>query len=145
MPQQFLNGTIFTDTMYTNSLQPTINAYSNPMCPGTFAGETHVYDMATHTCKALPKTAFSAEKLAQHSGKCGADMPHGGPFMMEIDGKCYHTNNCPASSNLTQQCLNTQQVAARPNPLSGPGVICGGCHGDSRACGRGCEAGRGSE
>ncbi len=126
MPQQHLEASVYSADVYQTNFQPMINAWSSPVCPGTFDGETQYYDVNTGKCINLPRSAFTPEALARGSGKCAAGMPHGGPFMMEVNGNCYRTNDCPTSSYLDDQCLDTQQIPVRPNPFACSG-FCGPC------------------
>lgn len=123
MPQQYLDGSPFIDPLYELSFGPLLAAWWSPQCPASYDGRTQVYDLDTKTCTTLPKEAFTSASMPKTSGKCGAGQPHGGPFMQEINGKCYRTNNCHISSSLQDNCLDSQQVPTRANTLSESGII----------------------
>lgn len=130
MPQDYLSDNFYNNHVYYNmNFQNEIDAYAPPRCPGTFEGESQYYDANTKQCVPINPATFSTRRLAGSvSPSCGGNLPGGNPFHMDIGGRCYSTNSCPTSSDLSEECLNGQQVVVRENPLVGPGVICGGCY-----------------
>jgi hypothetical protein len=123
MPQQYLDATVFANPVYETNFGPVIAAYSPPLCPATFDGATQVYSLKEKTCTTLPKSAFTDAQLARSSGKCGVNAPHGGPFLKDIDGQCYSTNDCFTSGSFADSCINAQQLPVRQIPFSSPGAI----------------------
>ena len=130
MPQDYLSDSMYANKMYDNmNFVREIDAYAPPRCPGTFEGNSQYYDQHTQQCVPLNPRAFSTSNLAGSvTPQCGGSLPGGNPFHMNVGGTCYSTNSCPTSSDLSEECLNGQQVVVRDSPLVGPGAICGGCY-----------------
>ena len=128
MAQQYLGATVFDDEVYSTDFSQAITAWMPPACPATFEGVPAYYDVEAKECRVLPRDLFNAQALAQSSGACGAQFG-GGPFLKEINGQCYPTNNCPVASALSQSCLNGQQLPVRQSGLSEPGVIANSMYG----------------
>jgi hypothetical protein len=112
----FLTTSVFDSDIYTTSYGKTITAFSNPVCPSTYAGATQVYNPENGLCVSVP--AATAVAAGATAAECG-----GAPFKIHMDGNCYSTNNCPASSSFSDTCLNTQNVPVRQLPFNGAGVI----------------------
>lgn len=123
--QSSLDSVMFQRDVYNTHLQPIIDTWTEPRCPGSYNGKSEFYDMATRKCLTLPRTAFTTEKLAASASACGG----GKPFKMgiEVDGKmrCFDTNAAPSSSWYTDQSLNTQQIPVRPDDLANGRGVCG--------------------
>lgn len=109
-------------SVYATSYGQLISNFSNPVCPTSSAGDPQVYDPANGQCVSIPAAKVLAS--GPTAAACG-----GAPFQTQIDGKCYSTNSCPASSNPTSSCLNTQHVPYRTQPLAGPGVLANSMYG----------------
>ena len=131
MPQLNLESTAYDPRIYSGmQFNKVIDAYVPPQCPATFDGVAQYFDASQDMCIPLNTNNFTSQHLAGSvTQACGADMYGGSPFMMSVGGECYSTNSCPTSSSLSEQCLNGQQIPVRENPLSGPGISCGGCYG----------------
>lgn len=102
--------------IYATSFGKQISSYTNPVCPTSSAGTPQVYNPQNGQCVNIPQS-----QVVPHGSSPAAC--NGEPFKTAINGQCYSTNSCPASSNLTDSCLNTQQVPYRATPLAGPGVL----------------------
>jgi len=127
--QSYLDAVVYSNDVYKTNFQPVINAFTSPRCPGSYEGKPDYYDMSTNKCHTLPLAAFTEEKLAANSGRCGAGQAHGGPFKLgiEVDGnlQCFDTNTAPTSSWYPFQALNTQQIPVRPDDINAGGGYCG--------------------
>jgi len=123
--QSSLDSVMFETDVYNTQFQPIINSWTQPRCPGSYNNKSEFYDMATHKCLSLPRSAFTPEKLAASASACGG----GKPFKLgvEIDGKvrCFDTNTAPSSSWYPNQALNTQQIPVRHDDLLDGRGVCG--------------------
>lgn len=128
MAQQYLDASVFDDAVYSTDFSPALTAWMPPVCPLSYEGVPAYYDVETKECKLMPADQFTAKALANSSGACGSQFG-GGPFLKDINGQCYPTNNCPVASALSQSCLNGQQLVVRQSGLSEPGVIANSMYG----------------
>lgn len=123
MPQQYLDAMMFDDPSYDTNFGPVFAAYMPPRCPDTYNGATQVYDPINKMCTTLPTDAFMTKPLAMSSGQCANLAAHGGPFLKDINGQCYATNDCPVASSYAQACVNGQNIPVRQVPFSSPGAL----------------------
>lgn len=123
MPQNYLDASPTGGLTYDTNFSNVLAYWMPPYCPAALNGSTQVFDMENKQCVALPRDAFAPTELARSSGACAGSGPFGGVFLKDIKGKCYHTNTCPVSADVTQFCVNGQNIPVRKNPLSGPGVL----------------------
>jgi hypothetical protein len=123
MPQNYLDASPTGGLTYQTNFSPVLAYWMPPYCPAALDGSTQVFDLENKRCTSLPRDAFSSAQLARSSGACAGAGPFGGVFMKDINGKCYKTNDCPVSPDVTQFCVAGQNIPVRKNPLSGPGVL----------------------
>lgn len=123
MPQNYLDASPTMGLTYKTNFSPVLAYWMPPQCPPALDGSTQVYDLEKKMCTTLPRDAFSPENIVRSSGECASQGPFGGVFLKDINGKCYRTNMCPVSADITQFCVNGQNIPVRKNPLSGPGVL----------------------
>ncbi len=122
----YLTTSVFDTDIYATSYGKRLTAYAQPVCPATFNGATQVYNVDNGVCTTVqPAAAMAPGKTA---AGCG-----GAPFQVQVDGKCYSTNDCPVSSSLSDTCLNAQNVPVREQTMYGPGVLYNSVYAGGRA------------